>query len=161
MALTLKNSKLKTTFDYTPISQLGEDKPFSVRFNIIALDALAKLQDDALTVNKDGEYNISVNTLNYEVLKQSLIAWSNIEDDKGPIRFKRDNAGTTDSTLQLIPAEIRSELATIIVEVSKDLPNAEDYLAEVGKIAEDELEDEDNEEEAEEKVPAKRGKTTK
>ena len=145
MALTLTKSKLKTEFEYAPISQKGEEKPFTVKFTAIPLDALAELQDAALKVSKDGEYNMSINTLNYSTIKLALTGWFNIEADDGPIRFKRDNNGATDGSLALIPGDIRNELATIIIEVSKDLPNAEEYLKELDLLARDEDENEDTE----------------
>lgn len=144
MALTVPNAKLKTDFEYTPISQVGEDKPFIVQFDSIPLDKLAELQDSAVRVSKEGEYSISINTLNYSVIKLALTGWKNVEADDGPIRFKRDNRGATDSTLSIIPGDIRSELATVIVEVSKDLPNAEAYLASLSALS-DSLDDSEDE----------------
>jgi len=143
MALNVSKAKLKTDFEYIPLSQKGEDKPFTVTFKAISLDVLAELQDAAVRVSKDGEYSISINTLNYNVLKEALIGWQNVESEKdGPVRFKRDNLGATDGSLSLIPGDIRSELSTVIVEVSKDLPNAEAYLSELNKLG---LEDDEDE----------------
>ena len=162
MALTLTKSKLKTEFEYAPISQKGEDKPFTVKFTAIPLDSLAELQDAALKVSKDGEYNMSINTLNYATIKLALTGWYNIEADDGPIRFKRDNNGATDGSLALIPGDIRNELATIIIEVSKDLPNAEEYLKELELLAEDdEVEDEVVEEEVVEETPKRKPRAKK
>lgn len=141
MALTIKKSKLKTDFSYVPLTQKGNDKPFTVQFEALPLDTLAELQDAAIRVSKDGEYSISINTLNYAVIKKAIMGWNNVEDDNGPVRFKRDNRGATDSSLALIPADIRSELATVIVEVSKDLPNAEAYLEELDALAQEDAEE--------------------
>jgi len=145
MALKLTKAKLKTDFEYVPLSEKGTENPFTVLFDSIGLDSLAELQDAAIRVSKDGEYNISLNTLNYEVLKLAITGWKHVEADAGPIRFKRDNKGATDSSLVLIPADMRSEIATIIIEVSKDLPNAEEYLKELENLAaeSDDYEDEE------------------
>lgn len=152
MALQVTKAKLETSFEYVPLSQKGEDNPFTIQFEAIKLDELAELQDSAIRINKDGEYSVSINTLNYAVIKAALTGWSNISDDKGAIRFKRDDKGATDSSLSLIPGDIRNELATIIVEVSKDLPNAEEYLAELDKLGQD-ADEGDYEEEAPVKKP--------
>jgi len=138
MALTVKKAKLKTSFEYTPIIEKGQDKPFTVLFDAISLETLAGLQDDAIKVSQDGNYSVSINTLNYAVLKEALTGWKNIETDEGPVVFKRDHNGASEASLALIPADIRSELATIIVEVSKDLPNAEKYLKELDALAKEE-----------------------
>ncbi len=135
MALTVAKAKLKTSFEYTPIIEKGNDKPFTVMFEALPLDALATLQDDAIRVSQDGRYSVSINSLNYAVLKEALTGWKNVEADDGPVRFKRDNAGASEGSLALIPADMRSELATVIVEVSKDLPNAEEYLNELDRLA--------------------------
>jgi len=150
MALTVSKAKLKTSFIYVPTAEKMEDRPFKVHFEAIPLDSLAELQDAAIRVSKEGEYSISINTLNYAVIKEALIGWENVESDAGVVQFKRDHKGATDNTLALIPGDIRSELATIIVEVSKDLPNAEEYLEQLDRLSkeayeearEDEAEDE-------------------
>jgi hypothetical protein len=155
MALTITKAKPKSSFEYTPISQKGEDKPFTVLFDALPLDVLASLQDDAIKVSQDGGYNVSINTLNYAVIKTALTGWENVEAADGPVRFKRDHNGVTDGTLSLIPGDIRTELATIIVEVSKDLPNAEEYLSELDKLTDEELEDQEQEQEVEVKETKK------
>jgi len=149
MALTISKAKLKTDFEYVPLAEKGAEKPFTVMFTAISLEALAGIQDDAIKVSQDGGYSVSINSLNYSVLRQALTGWKNVETDDGPIRFKKDNKGTTESTLALIPGDMRSELATVIVEVSKDLPNAETYLSELTLLADDD-DDEGIEEEEEE-----------
>ncbi len=154
MALKINKAKPKTSYEYVPIIEKGVDNPFTIMFDRIPLDELAVLQDDALSVNKEGEYSISINTLNYQVLKLALTGWKNVETDEGVVIFKRDNAGTSDGSLSLIPGDIRGELATVIIEVSKDLSNAEEYLKELEKLAV-----EDNEEE--EDVVEEKPKTTK
>jgi len=146
MALTLSKAKLKTDFEYSPLSEKLEEAPFTVMFTALPLDVLAKLQDSALSVSKDGEYNVSINSLNHSVLKLAITGWKNIGTEEAPIRLKRDDNGATDSSLTLIPGDMRSELATIIIEVSKDLPNAEDYLAELDKLAREDVEEEEVEE---------------
>ena len=158
MSLQVKNAKLETNFEYIPLSQKGEDSPFTIRFEALKLDNLAELQDSAIRIDKDGNYSVSINSLNYAVLKAGLTDWENISDDKGHIRFKRDNNGATDSSLALIPGDIRNELATIIVEVSKDLPNAEEYLAELEKLS---AEDSDYVEEIVEEKPVKKPRAKK
>ncbi len=150
MALTVAKAKFRTDFTYIPMSQKGVDKPFTVMFNSIPLDRLAVLQDEAIKVSPNGEYSMSINTLNYKVLIESLTGWKNVETEDGPVYFKRDNSGASESSLALIPADIRGELSTIIVEVSKDLPNAENYLKELDKLMEEGAE-EIKEEEAEPK----------
>ena len=122
-----------------------EEIPFTVHFEALGLDTLAELQDSAIRVSKDGEYSISINTLNYAVIKRALTGWENVEAQDGPVRFKRDNNGATDSSLALIPGDIRSELATIIVEVSKDLPNAEEYLEELDRLSKEAFEEDQGE----------------
>jgi len=165
MALKVTKAKLNTEFRYTPLSEAGEDKPFTVYFTAISLDKLAALQDAALKVDSSGAYSVSVNTLNYEVLKTALTGWENVESDNGPVAFKRTNEGTTEGSLALIPTEMRNEIATVIVEVSRDLPNAEEYLKTLTDLAADAAEEvaEEREtekaEEAEASKPAKR--TTK
>ena len=154
MALSVSKARLTTSFKYIPTAQKMEEIPFTVHFEAIPLDSLAELQDSAIRVSKDGEYSISINTLNYAVIKEALTGWENVEADDGPVRFKRDNRGATDGSLALIPGDIRSELATIIVEVSRDLPNAEEYLAELDKLSR-EAQDEEDEGEAVEEVKAK------
>ena len=155
MALTVSKAKLKTSFKYVPTAQKNEEVPFTVHFTAIPLDSLAELQDASIRVSRDGEYSISINTLNYAVIKEALTGWENIDSDEGPVAFKRDNRGATDGTLSLIPGDIRNELATIIVEVSKDLPNAEEYLAELDKLSKDAYAETEEVEEVKPKPKAK------
>lgn len=158
MALTVTKAKLENSFEYVPLSQKGEDKPFTVMFDALPLDVLANLQDAAIRVSQDGEYSISINSLNYAVIKAGLTGWKNVESDEGTVRFKRDNKGASDSSLSLIPGDIRTELATVIVEVSKDLPNASTYLAELDRLA---TEDVDGEYEEDVEPKSKTTKTKK
>jgi len=164
MALTVTKAKLQNSFEYVPLTEKGQEKPFTILFDALPLDVLALLQDDAIKVSQDGGYSVSINTLNYSVIKQAITGWKNVEADDGPVRFKRDNNGATDGSLALIPGDIRTELATIIVEVSKDLPNAVEYLAELTKLAEDEaaeLADESGIEDKEKEVKPTTRKTKK
>lgn len=134
MGLKVNNASFKTTFEYVPLAQRGEKKPFTIIFEALKMDKLAKLKDNAMRVDENGNYTVSLNTLNYEVLKSGIVGWKNIEDAKGAVKFKSDKQGASDESLTLIPIDIRNEIATIIVEVSNDLPNAEEYLAEIDRL---------------------------
>jgi len=128
MALVLNNVKLEDEYEYIPESQREEDKPFTVRFKRIPLNKLAELQDESIGIRQSGTYTININSQHYTALKLALIGWSNIMDGKKELKFRIVHGVASDESLEILPTELRTEIASVIIEVSKDPANADVYL---------------------------------
>jgi len=128
MALITKNKTFDDTYEYTPVNQRGEEKPFSVTFKRIPLDVLAVLQDEAVALSQSGTYTINVNSQYLKTLKYALTGWKNVNDGKKDIKFRIVHGEASDESLGIIPPELRAEIASIIIEVSKDPANADVIL---------------------------------
>ena len=128
MALVLNKVILEEEYEYIPESQKGEDKPFTVKFKRIPLDKLAELQDESIGIRQSGTYTININSQHYNALKLSLIGWDNIMDGKKPLKFRILRNLASDESLEMIPTEIRTEIASVIIEVSKNPADADLYL---------------------------------
>jgi len=128
MALTFKTKKIQDTFTYIPEDQRGEEKPFSVEFKRIPLDVLAELQDESIGLSQSGTYTININQQHLKALKYALIGWDNINDGKKPIKFRIVHNEASDESLEVLPPELRAEIASVIIEVSKDPANADIIL---------------------------------
>jgi len=140
MALTLTKITPQDEYTYIPESQRGETKPFSVTFKRIPLDKLAVLQDESIGIKQSGTYTININSQHYNALKVALVGWSNITEGKKAIKFRIVRGVASDESLELLPADIRAEIASVIIEVSKDPSNADEYLN--GDILEDTIDGE-------------------
>jgi hypothetical protein len=129
MALTLTKTKLQDTYTYIPEDQRGEEKPFSVEFKRIPLDELADLQDKSFVLTQSGSYTISINTQHLNALRYALVGWDNITDDKGKaFKFRIVHNEASEESLELLPPELRAEIASVIIEVSKNPANADSIL---------------------------------
>ena len=126
MALIINN---KEEYTYIPISERGDKKPFTVTFKRLDVRALANLEDGF--VNLRGENNISLQqgSYNYKAVKTALTGWSNLSDGKKDYEIKTNKKGEVlDECLDLLPATIFNELATVIIAVSKDPARADEFL---------------------------------
>jgi predicted PilT family ATPase len=128
MALITKNKTFDDTYEYTPVDQRDEAKPFSVVFKRIPLDVLAVLQDESVALNQSGTYTINVNSQYLKALKYALVDWKNVNDGKKDIKFRIVHGEASDESLEILPPELRAEIAAIIIEVSKDPANADVIL---------------------------------
>jgi len=127
MALTI--TQKDDEYKYTPVSQRGEDKPFTVTFKVLSLEVLAEAQDTVLNVGNDQNMTMHVNSQNLTALRHGLIGWENIEDSNGkPVKFRIVRGITATECLEYLPQDIRTEVATVILEVSKDPARAKDLL---------------------------------
>ncbi len=116
-------------YTYIPLTERGDKKPFTVTFKRLDVRALAALEDGF--VNLKGENNISLQqgSYNYKAVKTGITSWINLTDGKTDYPVKTNKRSEVlDECLDLLPANMLTEIATVIVGVSKDPANAEDFL---------------------------------
>jgi len=119
----------KSEYTYIPKSQRGDKNPFSVTFKRLDITTASTIQDMSLNIQNDGSYTINANIQNLEALKHALTGWNNIFDDKGKqVKFRIVRNLADLECLEFIPHDLRTEIANIIFEVSKDIQNADDIL---------------------------------
>lgn len=128
MALNISKTSFDSEYTYIPLAERGEDKPFSVTFNRIPLDKLAVIQDDAITVKQSGAYALNINSQYYNILKFALTGWENITEGKKAIKFRIVHGVASNESLEILPSDIRAEIASVILDVSRDPSNADVYL---------------------------------
>ena len=132
MALTAITTE--DTYTYTPVSQRGEDNPFNVTFTRLSLEVSAEAQDTVLNLNNDQSMTLHVNAQNLLALRHGLTSWENLTDTKGkPVKFRRVRGVAATECLEYLPQEIRTEIASVILEVTKD-PTSADALLSVTEL---------------------------
>lgn len=119
----------KQEFTYTPYSERGTEKPFSVTFKLLGAQQLAKLDDNLIMVVQDEGMSVKRGTYSYKAVKASLVSWSNVEDEKGKVELVKNSKGEVeDTSLSLIPASMLEEIANVIIACSKNPSNSDVYL---------------------------------
>ncbi len=91
------------------------------------------LEDKMAKINKDESISFTTGSFNWEVLKKGTTGWDNLLDEKGKeVKPNKNGQGEIlDSSLDLLPLSIITEIANVIVGISKDPDNAEVYLGTV------------------------------
>lgn len=143
MALKISKSNFETDYTYIPVSERGEAKPFSISFKRIPLDKLALIQDEAITIKQSGTYALNINSQYYNILKMALTGWENITEGKKEIKFRIVHGVASDESIEILPADIRAEIASVILDVSRDPSNADAYLKDEVEIYGEEEDGED------------------
>lgn len=136
MAITA--NKKQDTYEYVPITERGDKHPFTVKIHRILPRQFTILEDKMAKVNKDESISFTTGTFNWEILKKGVIGWSNLLDEKGvEIAALRNGLGEVlDTSLDLLPLSLITEIANVIVGVSKDPDNASVYLGSINETAE-------------------------
>jgi hypothetical protein len=128
MALKVRTSKPKT-YEYIPISERGEEKPFTVEIRQLSKREYAVIEDKLARFHRDESITFSSMSTNYELVQQGLVGWKNMFDDRGkPIEPVIKNGVVDAESLDLLPIEIIQELANVIAGITKDPDNADIYL---------------------------------
>ena len=127
MALVINRT---TEYKYTPISERGEDKPFLIKFKPLTTKQLAILEDSVVSLKTSGDMSLAQGSFNYKTVKAALITWDNVIDSKGEEvkPMFASNGEIKDESLDLIPPPVFTELANVIIGVSKNPNEAQAYL---------------------------------
>jgi hypothetical protein len=122
------------TYDYTPMTERGDKKPFTVTVKRLTTKEYTFIEDKIARFNQDQSITFNTGTFNWEIVKKGLVDWKNLIDGEGkPIKIVIGSEGVLDSSLNLLPLDIISEIATLIVNITKDPENIESYLGEDSK----------------------------
>ena len=126
------------TYEYIPMTERDEKKPFTVKLQRIPPRQFTILEDKMAKINKDESISFTTGTFNWEVIKKGITGWSNLVDEKGKAvtPAKSGNGEILDASLDLLPLAIITEIANVIVGISKDPENAEVYLGTVNEATE-------------------------
>ena len=129
MAITTKR-KQQDSYEYVPLSERDDKKPFTIKLKRIMPRQFTILEDKMARINADESISFTTGSFNWEVLKKGTTGWSNLLDEDGKdIRPAKNGQGEIlDNSLDLLPLSIITEIANVIVGISKDPENAEVYL---------------------------------
>jgi hypothetical protein len=128
MAIIAKKSA-EEVYTYVPISERGEKKPFTVKVRRLTPKEYTFIEDKITRYNQDETISFSTGTFNWNVVKKGLVDWENLLDEKGkPIPIEVGKDGVLDSSLNLLPLDIITEIANLIINLTKDPENADIYL---------------------------------
>ncbi len=128
MALTTQ--KTAKDYEYVPIIERDSENPFTVKLKRIMPRQFTILEDKMAKINKDESISFTTGTFNWEILKKGVTGWDNLLDGEGKdVRCAKNGQGEVlDNSLDLLPLSIITEVANVIVGISKDPENAEVYL---------------------------------
>ena len=137
--MALKTTSNVADYEYIPLSERADKKPFTVKIKRILPRQFTILEDKMAKINKDESISFTTGSFNWEVLKKGTTGWENLVDEKNKeIKPLKNGQGEIlDSSLDLLPLSIITEIANVIVGISKDPDNAEVYLGSVDETASD------------------------
>lgn len=120
-----------TGYKYIPQTQKGEANPFTVWVKPLTSKQLMSLEDKVVKRSPESEVTLSAGEFSFNVCKLTVMAWENIEDEKGePLKLKLNADGTvSDESLCFIPSEIITELANVVSAVSRDKANVQVFFS--------------------------------
>ena len=131
MAITAH--KKQDGYEYIPLSERADKKPFTINVKRILPRQFTILEDKMARINADESISFTTGSFNWEVLKKGTTGWTNLLDEGGKdiLPNKNGQGEILDSSLDLLPLSIITEIANVIVGISKDPENAEVYLGSV------------------------------
>ena len=131
--MALKINKSEETYEYIPLSERGDEAPFTVKLKRILPRQFTILEDKMAKINKDESISFTTGSFNWEVLKKGVTGWVNMIDEDGKdIKCLKSGAGEVlDNSLNYLPLTIITEIANVLTGISKDPDNAEVYLGTV------------------------------
>ena len=135
MAITIK--KVNDTYKYIPLSERGEENPFTVTIRRLPPREFTILEDKMAKINQDESISFTTGSFNWAVIKKGIVDWENIFDEDGkPIYPAKNGKGELlDESLDILPLDIIAEIAGTIVSISKDPDNIDLYLGNFEKEA--------------------------
>ena len=120
-------------YKYIPIQERGAEEPFTVYIKPLGVRQLAKLEDSYVVI-KDGDgLALQQGAYNTKALKAGIIRWENLKDADGKEYQVEKNAKgeVLDSTLELLPPTLLTEIANVIVSISKYPEDADKFLGNI------------------------------
>ena len=128
MALKLSKNKIKT-FKYITGDQREEKLPFTLTVKPLTPKEYATIEDNIIKVNKDESVSFTTGTFNWQICKRGILDWENFLNDKNiQIKPKKEFDEVSDASLNQLPYDYITEIANVIVGITKDPDNANLYL---------------------------------
>jgi len=129
--MALKITTKTEEYDYIPLSERGEDSPFTVKLRRLTPKEFAFVEDKMIKMYGDMSMSYSTGSYNWAIVKKGIVDWKNLVDDKNkPVKPVIGSEGITDDSLNLLPTEIITELANVITGITKDPEQAKLFLGE-------------------------------
>jgi hypothetical protein len=116
------STKKDESFEYVPVLFRGDEEPFTVKIKRIDARSFAKLEDGLTKINQeDSTISFASGSFNWNVVKRGVLGWSNVTDENGALlKFKKDaNGFMDDSSIEVLPLDIISEIATTIASITR------------------------------------------
>ena len=137
MALKI-NKDISKTYKYIPIMERGETNPFTLYIKRLTPKEYAFTEDKTIKVHKDASFSFTSGSFNWEICKKGIVNWENLIDEHNKeIKIQKDIDGVTDDSLNLLPVELISEIAEVILGITKDPENADLYLGQYDEETKD------------------------
>ena len=129
--MALKVTKPKE-YSYIPVSERGEEKPFTLTLKRLTSSQMALIQDKAMEIKADDkEQSISLltGTQTRLVCKLGIVGWENVYDEDGKeVKAVIAGQGLTDKSMDIIPQDMLQEINNVILGITNDPDNADLYL---------------------------------
>jgi len=122
------NTKQKL-YTYIPLSERAEEKPFTVELAPLNAREYALTEDILTRMGQDQTMLFTTGSYNYLIAQKGVKNWSNLLDEKGnELKPTKVGAYLSEDSLNLLPPELVTELANVILGITKDPDNANLYL---------------------------------
>lgn len=118
---------------FIPLSQKGEDKPFTVYLNPLDSRDILKLEDEVVVKKGDDTVFLASGAYAFKVVQKTLQAWENITDADGKdlTLVKTLDGEASVESVGMIPSNIITEISNAISAISRDPSTYRYYFSEV------------------------------
>lgn len=126
MALFVHKNK---EYKYVPYAERGKPDAFTVTVKLLDSRVLSKLDDGYVVFGGEESITLQQGTYNMKALKYGVVSWENLTDGEVEYPVKKNAKGEVlDECLAMLPSSIITEIANVIVSISKFPENADVIL---------------------------------
>ncbi len=121
--MAIKLAKVPTLgHKYIPLSERGEENPFTVWVKPMSSKTLMTLEDAVVIRKNSEEVFLAAGVFAFKTCQVSIMSWANIEDAEGkPLELKKEIGGVaSEESIGCIPSDFITEISNVVATISRD-----------------------------------------
>ena len=124
----------KEGYKFIPMSERGEEQPFTAWLRPIGAKALSELEDSLVQRKGADAMIFTQNTFEYRLVQLGLVDWDNVYDENNQkVSLKKNADGVVvEDLLDPLPQQIIKEMAMVISSITRDPSTIKDFFSDEG-----------------------------
>jgi len=136
--MAIKITTKQKTYEYIPVGERGEERPFTVTIKALNAREYALTEDILTRMGQDQTMLFTTGSYNYLIAQKGIKGWKNLLDENDrEIKPIMNGNYLAEESLNLLPPELVTEIANVILGITKDPDNADLYLGNIDEDKED------------------------